>query len=360
MTTPSPNQKTLTDDYILSYMEKVFYFCLKKTGDRREAEDLAQDISLNILIQLKKGNEPRDFAPWVWAIARNCYSKWAARKRITSERLAPADISEYEQPDPDCAFDDLIKSEELSMLRRELAFISSNYRNVMVAYYIEDKSAAEIAKRLGLSVDAVKKRLSRGRKILKEGMDMAREFGKMSYRPENITFINGGPVGNHGEPWTIVEHLMNKNILLAAYRNPSTAEELAMELGIALPYMEDELERLVYETLLIKNGNKYEANLPIISAKTQRAVYDNQWSIAPKLTEKVIELVEQEKRAYSSKDYYNEGYQSFEDVKWVLLITYADLVLGAVWNDLPDKSKNCDKSAEGVDEFGKTIRQNGG
>ena len=31
--------------YIKQYMEKVFYFCLKKTGSQQEAEDLASDIS---------------------------------------------------------------------------------------------------------------------------------------------------------------------------------------------------------------------------------------------------------------------------------------------------------------------------
>lgn len=366
MTNSSPNQKTLTDLYILCYMEKVFYFCLKKTGDRREAEDLAQDISLNVLVQLKKGNQPRDFSAWVWAIARNCYSRWAAKRRIISERLAPEDILEYEQPDPDYAFDGLIKSEELSLLRRELAFISSNYRDVMVAYYIEDRSASEIAKRLRISVDAVKKRLSRGRKILKEGMDMAREFGKMSYKPEDIAFIKDGSDGSGGEPWTIVEHLMNKNILLAAHRNPSTAEDLAMELGIALPYMEDELERLVNETLLIKNGDKYEANLPIISAATQRKVYDNQWSIAPKLTDKIIELVEQEKRAYDSKDYYNEGYQSFDDAKWALLTIYADFIRTVVESAVSDECRSSGKNSGGaegigdIDKFGRTIRPKGG
>lgn len=192
---------------------------------------------------------------------------------------------------------------------------------------------------------------------------MAREFGKMSYKPEDVRFIKDGKNGLCGEPWTIVEHLMNKNILLAAYRNPSTAEDLAMELGIALPYMEDELERLVRETLLVKNGCKYEANLPIISAKTQRAIYNNQLSIAKKLTDKIIEIIELEKRVYEAKGYYNEGYQSFDDSKWVLLPKYADEVLGAVQRDLQKKPDNSLKSSGNIGEAGasgRTIRPNGG
>ena len=39
----------LISDFADNYMEKVFYFCLKKTGDRLEAKDLVQDIALNII-----------------------------------------------------------------------------------------------------------------------------------------------------------------------------------------------------------------------------------------------------------------------------------------------------------------------
>ena len=36
----------LINDFAENYMEKIFYFCLKKTGNHIEAEDLTQDIAL--------------------------------------------------------------------------------------------------------------------------------------------------------------------------------------------------------------------------------------------------------------------------------------------------------------------------
>ena len=79
---------------------------------------------------------------------------------------------------------------------------------------------------------------------------MAREFGKLSYNPENIAFVMNGMVGKNEEPCNYISRLLCKNILLAAYRTPSTAEELAMEVGVALPYMEEELSALVEATLM--------------------------------------------------------------------------------------------------------------
>ena len=36
----------LLKEFTENYMEKLFYFCLKKTGSQIEAEDLTQDIAL--------------------------------------------------------------------------------------------------------------------------------------------------------------------------------------------------------------------------------------------------------------------------------------------------------------------------
>ena len=114
----------------------------------------------------------------------------------------------------------------------------------------------------------------------------------MSYCPEDIGFIMNGIAGKYGEPLTIFNHKLVKNILLAAYRTPSTAKELAIELGVALPYMEDELEKLVSETLLRKNCKKYETNIVIVSAKAQEDIYLNLKEITSALTNAVIELLE--------------------------------------------------------------------
>ena len=62
------------------YMESLFYFCLKKTGNTVEAEDLTHDTALHILTALQRGVIPAHFSAWVWQIARNRYAAWAAKK----------------------------------------------------------------------------------------------------------------------------------------------------------------------------------------------------------------------------------------------------------------------------------------
>ena len=162
-----------------NYMDKLFYFCLKKTRDRYEAENLAADIVLNVLSSHERWPATISFSAWFWQIAKNRYSVWAKKKSEHDRWISEFDISEYDIADEDAITEDLIlRKENLDLLRRELAFISSAYREVIVAYYIEDKSIKEIAAAIGASESAVKVNLFRARKALKEGMDICYSFSE--------------------------------------------------------------------------------------------------------------------------------------------------------------------------------------
>lgn len=327
MSSATDRHPQLISDFTENYMEKLFYFCLKKTGSGVEAEDLTQDIALNILAALHRGTIPDNFPAWVWQIARNRYSVWANGKHRRSESIASFDIGDYELEDK-CGniLDDMIHRQELSMVRRELSFISSEYRHIVVAYYIEEQSMRDIAAKLSLSLEAVKKRLQRARIILKEGMNMAREFGVRSYKPEQVAFVQSGQDGAKGQPWSIINHLLYKNIFLETYENPETAEELALELGIALPYMEDELEYLVREELLHKTGQKYEPSFPIVSRGEQRKVYEAGRAVQKPLTDKLCALIELYMQEGGAK--VNVNFVGYEAAKWTLLVSVFDQISG--------------------------------
>ena len=311
------------NEFAENYIEKIFYFCLKKTGDKDEAEELMQDIAVNILTALNSGMVPAGFSAWVWQIARNRYARWAKNKRICRERFTGDQIEEMELADESSnILDEMVEREQLSLLRRELAFIKSEYREIVVAYYLENISVRKISERLSLSVSAVQQRLHRARNILKEGMDMAREFGVRSYKPEEVYFSNScSTFGDFGQPWTILNHGMYKNIFLEAYGNPSTAEELSLELGIALPYMEEELEYLTNQTFLIKEGNKYRTSFPIIGKEAQEKIWNYNARITEKLTSLLEKLIDDYVSICEGHGIHPYGsFVSYEDAKWTLLM----------------------------------------
>lgn len=315
-------EMTLTEIYTKEYLEKIFYYCLKKTHSEEDANELAADISCEIITAFKLRPEPKNLDSWIWKVASNRYKRWAKQKWFSPEQVDIDDI--YDSiPDNESVEDAAVLSESMALMRRELAFIRSDYRNILVAHYFEEKSVSVIAKEFNLPIGTVKTKLQNSRKKLKEGMNMAREFGKRSYKPENVNFVMSGRNGDNGQPWSLVTHLLCKNIFLEAYENPQTAEELSLELGIALPYMEDELERLTREELMRKYDNgKYETNFKIISREEQLKEFETCKKIQKPLTDKLCTLIDTYMEKDGAKvDMNNIGYEA---AKWALLVKTFD------------------------------------
>lgn len=278
-------------EFASEYFGRIYYYCLKKTGGEAEAAELSQETALAVIEQLRRGACPESFSGWVWQIVRNIYSRWAKRKHERSEKFDDGDISEYEIADESDFVSDIIKREDIALIRRELAFILSEYRDILVMYYVHGRRISEIADKMNIPEGTVKTRLFRARQKLKEGMNMAREFGKRSYNPEELSFSSSGNQPS-GLPWSAVRRKIPVNILCEANNNPSTIEELAIELGIAVPYMEEEVSRLEESELLRKiDGDKYITSFFIapkecieeVNALCEDFAYDNYkkfWQVA--------------------------------------------------------------------------------
>ena len=152
-------------------------------------------------------------------------------------------------------------------------------------------------------------------------MDMAREFGKRSYKPEEIGFVKSGSEGKGGEPWTLLNSKLHKNILLEAYDNPSTMEDLAIALGVAVPYMEEAVELLCSETLLEKRNGKYVTPFYIVSRSVQQKLYEAIRAEVSDYTRELVAFIE-EIHQKNENPYFGEV--DWEDAKWTMLLRYAD------------------------------------
>ena len=70
---------------------------------------------------------------------------------------------------------------------------------------------------------------------------MNRTLGEKSYNPVRFEIdFWGTKAGDDNEYRSFRERKIRGNILLAAYYTPISAQELSIELGVAMPYLEDE------------------------------------------------------------------------------------------------------------------------
>lgn len=330
---------TKEEYFCREYMEKLYYFCLKKTGSIEEAEDLSSEISVEILTALKRGAVPEQFHGWVWKIARNRYARWAERKHKKAEQEESMDREEYpEIADGTMLEERLVQDEEIQELRRELTLIEKEYRTLLVAYYVDNLRISDIAKNLSIPEGTVKKRLFTARQKLKEGMAMARTLGKLSYAPEEISFSVSGGSSAEGEPgiylWNKMYEKICKNIMIEAYRNPVTIQEISMELGIAVPYLEGFVDAMTESTLLVRHENQtYETNFVIVSSEAYRKMNDKLAQIQKDLADTAKGYLERSRELQLAAGNEILGhYQDYEEQKWTLALRLADDIQWSIYD----------------------------
>lgn len=312
--------------FIDEYMTPIFYFSLKRTNSEEKAQDLTQDIALEVIKAINDDKTIENFNAYVWRIARNCYAKWAKKKSL--QREAFDEISEDIADNGDVA-DNILCEEEHELLYRELALLSYEYNKIIVSYYFENKSVDEIAEMLRLPSGTIKRKLYECRQKMKEGMNMARAYGKRSFQPEQITFLqNASTKPGQKDGWRFIERITPQNILLEAYDNPCTAEDLSLALGIATPYMEEEIRLLMEGELLICEKGKYKTNIVILSKKAQDALYDLKIEIGKSLAPLVIKAVDGIDKTKLPKN------QSFDDMKMSLIVLLLDKLSGKAKNSI--------------------------
>jgi RNA polymerase sigma factor (sigma-70 family) len=139
------------------------------TGNVSQSEDLAQETFVSAWKELAALREPAKLRPWLCSIARFRISKEFRHQQHepvhAAESLRAAD--EWASPEP-LPPDQVISAEEKAILWRSLERIPEIYREPLVLFYREHQSIETVAQDLGLSEDAIKQRLSRGRKLLQE------------------------------------------------------------------------------------------------------------------------------------------------------------------------------------------------
>ena len=137
------------------------------TGNVSRSEDLAQETFVSAWKQLAELREPAKLRPWLCSIARSLISKEFRRQGREPDHAAESleAVDEWVSPEP-LPPDRVISDEEKAILWRSLERIPEIYREPLVLYYREHQSVEAVAQDLGLTEDAVKQRLSRGRKLL--------------------------------------------------------------------------------------------------------------------------------------------------------------------------------------------------
>ncbi len=301
----------------------IFSYCRAKTSTREDAEDLSQDILYELMKSAGNIRDDKAFYGFMWAVAGNVYKQWYRKKLQTGTSELTDDLA-AEEDFPEDETDDLV------LLRRELSLLSEKYRKATILYYINGQSCAGIASALGLSESMVKYLLFKSRKILKEGMNMERTLGELSYNPKTLIPMYSGEGPNCF--WEFMQSKIRQNILSACHNDALTLQQISLETGIPLPYLDDDIREMEDKKILIKDGTHYKANVLVVTADCT----DEMGRAAVKYYERIADKIEAFLRD-TMEDYRNLGFTGHDftenTLRWQLAVLLFRAIIAADFDD---------------------------
>lgn len=300
----------------------IFSFCMARTPTREEAEDLAQDIVYELLRSAENLRDEKAFYGFMWAVAGNVYRQWY-RKRQIGGTCALTEALPAEGDDP--AEWPGEGNEDIRLLRRELTLLSEKHRRATILYYIEGRSCAEIASALAISEGMVKYLLFKSRKFLRKGMGMERDFGELSYNPRTLIPLYSGEGPNRFS--TFMQSKVRQNILCACYNDLLTPQQISLETGLPLPYIDDEIRELENRQIIMREGKRYRANCIIVTAECADEIERAVAKYHTQLADKMAAFIHSRLREYKSIAFAGSDF-SENTLRWQLATVMFRLVGG--------------------------------
>jgi RNA polymerase sigma factor (sigma-70 family) len=157
------------------HANRVFQTTYRVTRNRQDAEDALQEAFLNAFTHIKNFEGRSSFSTWLTRIAINSALMTLRKKRNSHE--IPIDdgpvgnfvIREPQSPmgDPESHY---VRGERHKLLRKAIHRLPPIYREVIHLQESKEHSLREIAQSLGITVPAVKSRLSRAKNALRTAM----------------------------------------------------------------------------------------------------------------------------------------------------------------------------------------------
>ena len=163
------------------HSRRIFNICYRFTGNRTEAEDLAQDVFLRVYRTLASYRSAHGgFATWVTSVTRNLlidHYRRTKRDRITDSLDDAMPVVENKESAGRRPDQQALLGELSAQVQNALTRLSPELREAVVLRDLQQLEYAEIQTVLEVPEGTVKSRINRGR------IELARILQQMGVRP---------------------------------------------------------------------------------------------------------------------------------------------------------------------------------
>lgn len=166
-------------DLVRAHGRSVFRVALRITGDKADAEDVAQETFLRAYRSLEKFESRANFGTWIYRIAVRCAldrlnSRHPGQEGLAQEN-ADGELESVQIADRAPGPEQLVLSSEIAAYREAaMASLTPLERTAFTLRHMEDCSTEEIAAALDLAPDAAKQAIYRAVQKLRKRLAQLR------------------------------------------------------------------------------------------------------------------------------------------------------------------------------------------
>ena len=299
----------IMDDVLL---DKLFGFCYARTSDSYEAQELCSDIVFALVKSANTAGDITDLYPFIWRTARNVYADFCKKRKKNATIFYqddPSDVLSSALVEEDNDDDE----ELIKRVYQRISFLTRAYREVMILYYLDGLSTAEIARCQNISETAVRQRLFSARKKIKDEVENMADMNPKPMALDTIHFVlNGTGDPSLGDPRNLCTRQFSKHIIWLCRKKPLSALEIAEKLNVPTVYVEEELEILTkgengeYGLLRRLDSGKYVINFILLDKEEINKAWEIYQGYIPMICDWIAEYIKEHKEEYLAFPYLNK------------------------------------------------------
>ena len=160
------------EELVNRYKNSVFAIIYRMTGQYQEAEDISQEVFLNVYQKLYQFDKTKKFSPWIHRIAINtCITALRKKNKVALINFDETFLNQHQWEEPNYyGSPDIVleRSELRSEIAAALKELPMSYQSVLVLRYQLDLNNQEIADTLGVNKENVEVKIHRARKSLRK------------------------------------------------------------------------------------------------------------------------------------------------------------------------------------------------
>jgi RNA polymerase sigma-70 factor (ECF subfamily) len=153
------------EETVSSYGPRLRYYLLKQLGSPEAADDVMQEVWLDVYRGIVRLRRPEAFRAWIYRIARDRAFRVLRKARVACQQLDETNLA-VEMVD-----DDGFSADDAERVHAALDRLSPLHRDVLLLRFLEDLPYDDIALITGCPPGTVKSRIHHAKGLLRREME---------------------------------------------------------------------------------------------------------------------------------------------------------------------------------------------